>query len=75
MKYFGCGRSLKKNIDKFIEYVVCFFDEVLIFEKIMKAPRKGVVPYVSATQKTIGSACDKGRSSTYSGLCKTTIYQ
>ncbi|CAD8140408.1 unnamed protein product [Paramecium pentaurelia] len=66
MKYFGCGRSLKKNIDKFIEYVVCFFDE---------APRKGIVPYVSATQKTIGSACDKGRSSTYSGLCKTTIYQ
>ncbi|KAM3129983.1 Cysteine-rich secretory protein LCCL domain-containing 1 [Paramecium bursaria] len=61
---FGCGRALKKNLGKFVEYVVCFFD---------LPPRPGQAPYVVASEKTIASACKLGRSSTYSGLCVGTF--
>ncbi|CAD8145437.1 unnamed protein product [Paramecium octaurelia] len=57
---FGCGRAIKKSVDKYMEYVVCFFDQ---------APQDGKAPYIVANEKSIAKACRFGRSNQYSGLC------
>ncbi|CAD8069980.1 unnamed protein product [Paramecium sonneborni] len=60
IQQFGCGRAIKKSIDKYMEYVVCFFDQ---------APIYGKPPYIVANEKSIAKACRFGRSNQYSGLC------
>ncbi|CAD8058299.1 unnamed protein product [Paramecium primaurelia] len=57
---FGCGRAIKKSVDKYMEYVVCFFDQ---------APIDGKAAYIVANEKSIAKACRFGRSNQYSGLC------